>query len=91
MNGERLDLLIAETPSLPEAFIWHCILEVGTAIAVLHERGIVHRDLDTCNILLQYSDNPEQYPMPVVCDFGYVGYTTDTRGSGFLTDKHAHP
>ena len=29
--------------------------------------------------------------MPVVCDFGYAGYTTDTRGSGFLTDKHAHP
>lgn len=54
INGGRLDHLTKATPNLPEAFIWHCILQVGTAIALLHKRLIVHGDLDTCNILPQY-------------------------------------
>lgn len=91
INGGRLDHLMANTLKLPEAFIWHCILHIGTAIALLHERNIVHRDLDTCNLLLQYSNDPKEYPMPVVCEFGYAGYTTDTTGWSFLTGKHAHP
>jgi serine/threonine protein kinase len=89
INGGRLDHLIKATPDLPEAFIWHCILHVVTAIALLHGRSIVHRDLDTCNILLEYPDNPLQYPQPVVCDFGYAGYTIDKIGATFVAAKGA--
>lgn len=70
INGGTYQQLIddhnAREEPFPEAFIWHTIFEVGSAIAYLHLGylkdqplrtdwvQLIHRDLTACNIMLQW-------------------------------------
>lgn len=94
---------------LPDAFIWWLIKGLGSIIGHMHIgylgegrplpenwRPIIHRDPDSCNILLNYDDTDEdvlmngeregrrKYPNIIVADFGYAGYTTDKPSQGYL-------
>lgn len=102
INGGPINNFI-DGIEVPEAFIWHCINEVGQAIAYLHlgyEKGkplpenwnpIIHRDLDSCNILLDYPEDENEYPQPVLVDFGYAGYASDTVGRSFNAEEDEPP
>ena len=68
---------------ISEDFIWYYLEQVGAAYAFLHrgiQRGnptpkqwnpIVHRDGNSCNLLLHYPDaSTDRYPDIIVSDFG---------------------
>jgi serine/threonine protein kinase len=46
--------------------------QVGSAIAYLHENGIVHRDIKPENIVMSYG-------IGKLCDFGWAAICTDRR------------
>ena len=40
------------------------------ALDYIHKAGIIHCDIKLENILLQSSDEPTEYPIAKLCDFG---------------------
>jgi TolB-like protein/tRNA A-37 threonylcarbamoyl transferase component Bud32/Tfp pilus assembly protein PilF len=56
------DLIRDERPSLPDAIT--CGIQIADALAHAHQRGIVHRDLKSSNIIVAAGGRP------VVLDFG---------------------
>ncbi len=68
LRGESLDALLDREGSLPVARVLSILDPVLRALAMAHERGIVHRDIKPDNIfLVEESDGP---PTPKLVDFG---------------------
>ncbi|MFB2768772.1 serine/threonine protein kinase [Pelatocladus sp. BLCC-F211] len=62
--GENLFEAVRNRGALPEAEIVHCIRQIGEALCVLHQAGLVHRDAHPGNIMLRKNDKA------VLIDFG---------------------
>ncbi len=52
LEGRTLDQLLQETRPLPEADALRIVSQLCDAIAHMHERGVVHRDLKPQNVML---------------------------------------
>ncbi len=50
VEGPTLEQLIARHRRLPEAFALQLLEQLTSAVAHLHQEGIIHRDLKTCNV-----------------------------------------
>ena len=61
---------------LPEATAIHYIRQIGAALQVVHNNGLLHRDIKPDNIILRFSDSK-----PVLIDFGAVKVTMNTEMS----------
>jgi serine/threonine protein kinase len=74
------DLFTALQAATPPGFFGHVSLGVSAGMIHLHERGVLHRDLKSPNILLDSSS------VVKITDFGLAAYAPDdTRAGGALT------
>ncbi|KAL8948820.1 MAG: hypothetical protein Q9222_005027 [Ikaeria aurantiellina] len=91
-----IDAHIRRGKSPPEAFIWHCYLQLAEAMAYIHAgyrvdgqpissnfQTVIHRDIKPSNIFLRRSRSQTQYPDLVVADFG-MATTQKYSGQGSL-------
>jgi eukaryotic-like serine/threonine-protein kinase len=80
VEGPTLEKLIARHRRLPEATALRILEEVVSAVAHLHERGIIHRDLKSCNIKITSSGAPK------LLDFGIAkaAYTPRLTREGYV-------
>jgi tRNA A-37 threonylcarbamoyl transferase component Bud32 len=62
--GENLFEVVKRRGALPEAEIVPCIRQIGEALAVVHQAGLVHRDAHPANIMLRSNGKA------VLIDFG---------------------
>ncbi len=69
LKGESLDAYMEREGPLSPARVVAIMEPVLRALAMAHERGIVHRDIKPDNIFLQ-SDDDGGEPVPKVVDFG---------------------
>jgi serine/threonine-protein kinase len=76
LEGESLQALIRRAGALPEAMAIDLLLPIVSAVAAVHEAGVVHRDLKPENILLTVT--PERQWHPKLLDFGIA--KVDTQG-----------
>jgi serine/threonine protein kinase len=65
IKGEDLEKRITEKGALPEAEALLYIRQIGDALTVVHERGLLHRDLKASNIMMRAGK-----PEAVLIDFG---------------------
>ncbi|MEH2079736.1 MAG: protein kinase [Nostoc sp.] len=65
IEGEDLGKLITEKGALPEAEALLYIRQIGDALTVVHEKGLLHRDLKPNNIMMRAGK-----PEAVLIDFG---------------------
>lgn len=77
IKGEDLNKLITKKGALPEAEALQYIQQIGEALKLVHEKGLLHRDLKPGNIMLR-ADKPEV----VLIDFGLARQ--------FIPDKVLH-
>ena len=80
--GENLFQAVKRRGALPEAEIVTCIRQIGEALMVVHEAGLVHRDAHPGNIMLRSNGKA------VLIDFGIAKQIIPTTQSS--TDKSAH-
>jgi serine/threonine-protein kinase len=79
LEGETLEQRLARVGSLPWAEARRIAVEVGSALAAAHERGLLHRDLKPANIFLaRAKDMPER---AVLLDFGLAKPISDAARS----------
>ncbi len=71
--GTPLASLIPKEPTADPVVVATCIERIANALEVLHEAGVIHRDLKPCNIIMREGN------YPVLVDFG-VARVRDLRG-----------
>ena len=64
ISGKTLYQLLQEKQSIPEPKIKKYFIEAAQALAVIHQKNLLHRDLKPDNILINSQDNA------IVIDFG---------------------
>lgn len=64
LRGDALEEMIAHLRSIPPQPAIHYLFQIGSAQAYAHERGIVHRDVNPSNIIVQPDDRIK------ILDFG---------------------
>ncbi|MFN6559613.1 MAG: protein kinase domain-containing protein, partial [Nostoc sp. ChiSLP01] len=65
IEGEDLGKLITEKGALPEAEALQYIRQIGEALILVHDKGLLHRDLKPGNIMMRAGK-----PEAVLIDFG---------------------
>ncbi|MDD1421906.1 serine/threonine protein kinase [Dolichospermum sp. ST_sed1] len=80
--GENLFQAVKRRGALPEAEIVTCIRQIGEALMVVHQAGLVHRDAHPGNIMLRSNGKA------VLIDFGIAKQIIPATQSS--TDKSAH-
>jgi hypothetical protein len=102
VQGIDLEQFIAESGPLPVALAWEVLRQSSRALAYLHERGLVHRDVKPANLVLGYT-GPGGSPVVKLIDLGLacragvagdelcgtVDYLAPERGSGEPADIRA--
>lgn len=78
--GRTLDTIVLPNNPLPEAIALHYIRQVSTAVKVVHQNGLLHRDIKPQNLILQ-----EGTQNVVLIDFGIAREFTPG-----LTQTHTH-
>ena len=71
VEGRSLDTVVAEQGAVPVAVVLHVLRAALRALAYAHDRGIVHRDVKTANLLV---DNAGRV---LVSDFGVALRASD--------------
>lgn len=78
--GETLDRIVLPNHPLPEAIALHYIRQVSAAVQVIHQNGLLHRDIKPQNLILQQSTQTV-----ILIDFGIAREFTPG-----LTQTHTH-
>jgi formylglycine-generating enzyme required for sulfatase activity/predicted Ser/Thr protein kinase len=88
VQGRDLGHWVRHKGIFPEELALKCIQEVGSALEVVHKKGLLHRDIKPENILIC-----ERRAQAVLIDFGIARQLFDgTRSNtGFLTPTYAPP
>ena len=76
--GPTLADLIARGP-IAEPEVARIGAEIAEAFAVIHSRGIVHRDVKPSNILIRPGGHPGETPRATLADFGIASLVGSTR------------
>jgi serine/threonine protein kinase len=63
--GQTLDKVVFPNRPLPEAIAIHYIRQIGAALQVVHQNGLLHRDIKPQNIILR-----EDTDQVILIDFG---------------------
>lgn len=63
--GPTLDVVVFPNRPLPEAIAVHYIRQIGSALSLVHRRGLLHRDIKPQNIILR-----QETQEVVLIDFG---------------------
>jgi serine/threonine protein kinase len=73
--------------SLPWNLLIRICLDVATALSILHENGIIHRDIKTTNILI------DEHWRAKICDFSFACNNDSKTKSSFIygTDEFMSP
>ncbi|MBX9666627.1 MAG: serine/threonine protein kinase [Candidatus Obscuribacterales bacterium] len=80
VEGKSLKEIIRDRGPLPVDLSIEIMLQLLTAITHAHERGIVHRDLKSQNVMITWTEDKQ--PLVKLVDFGLAKSTVDY---GFIT------
>jgi serine/threonine protein kinase len=78
VDGKTLRHRIEDGPLEPQV-VAEMALDLAEALHVVHERGIVHRDIKPDNVLLSTSPTPDRDFRAKLADFGIAVLTDSTR------------
>ncbi|NEP42987.1 MAG: protein kinase [Okeania sp. SIO2H7] len=79
LPGDNLYNLIQQQGILSEETAINYIRQIGSALSVCHQAGIIHKDATPVNMMLRENNN-----IPVLIDFGIAG----TVGTQTMTKSH---
>lgn len=80
VDGITLERLIKRQGVLPETFVWKVMEQITSAVAHLHENGIIHRDLKAGNVKVNRDSKAK------LLDFGIAkaAYTPKLTAEGYI-------
>jgi serine/threonine protein kinase len=74
VQGSSLTALIEKKGKLHYDYCLPIFIQVADALAHAHEKGVLHRDLKPCNVMINESENG---PIAKVVDFGLATFLVD--------------
>jgi CRP-like cAMP-binding protein len=80
LRGDTLKEMIAHLRSIPSQLAIHYLFQIGAALAYAHERGIVHRDINPSNILVQPDDRIKILDFGLACMAGTEDFSNPGTG-----------
>jgi tRNA A-37 threonylcarbamoyl transferase component Bud32 len=80
LRGDALKEMIAHLRSLPPQLAIHYLFQISAALAYAHERGIVHRDVNPSNIIVQPNDRIKILDFGLACPAGTEDFSNPGTG-----------
>jgi hypothetical protein len=79
VEGVDLEQFVAQTGPLPTGLVCEVLRQAAQALAYLHGRGVVHRDVKPANLVLNYVE-PGSRPVVKLIDLGLACRVGDRSG-----------
>jgi tRNA A-37 threonylcarbamoyl transferase component Bud32 len=89
VRGDTLDICVRER-RYPTAQLLAMTLQIGDALAHLHQRGLLHRDIKPTNIILTARQLAKLIDFDLVTGDDYIAMTTDALGTALYAPPEAH-
>jgi serine/threonine protein kinase len=87
VEGDTLQEFVEKNGALPLDLFYEMMIQICKGLAHAHERGIIHRDVKSNNIILSSDDH--QSLRAVLIDFGVAKMTNDEASDGRVTKTGA--
>jgi serine/threonine protein kinase len=84
VSGRSLKALCIERGRLPVLWSCECARQAALALAHIHERGLVHRDVKPSNLIVTVLP-PENRPQVKLLDIGLARFVSESEEEGSLT------
>ncbi len=85
INGISLAEILDQSGRLPIADALAVTKAIGSALALVHEKGILHRDIKPSNILIPDAAGALAFEKAMLTDFGALGRLTEEAAGGATT------
>ena len=87
VEGDTLQELVEKNGALPLDLFYEMMIQICKGLAHAHERGIIHRDVKSSNIIMSSDD--QKSLRAVLLDFGVAKLTNDQSSDGRITKTGA--
>lgn len=89
VRGDTLDVCVRER-RYPTHQLLAMTLQIGDALAHLHQRGLLHRDIKPTNIIITARQLAKLIDFDLVTGDEYIAMTTDALGTALYAPPEAH-
>lgn len=76
LEGESLMDLLERLKTIPPAFAIACLVQICEGLRYAHRRGIVHRDINTKNVIIQRDDRLKILDFGLACPVGTEDFSS---------------
>ncbi|MBT8371025.1 MAG: protein kinase [Deltaproteobacteria bacterium] len=76
LEGESLKDMLARLKILPPALAVDYLIQIGTGLQYAHQKGIIHRDINSKNIMVQRDDRLKILDFGLACPVGTEDFSS---------------
>jgi serine/threonine protein kinase len=70
LEGESLDAMLERLKIIPPALAVHYLIQICSGLQYTHQRGIIHRDINSSNVIVQQDDQLKILDFGLACPMG---------------------
>ena len=70
LEGETLNKMLNRLKIIPPGLAVHYLIQIGSGLQYAHSRGIIHRDVNSSNLLIQRDDQLKILDFGLACPIG---------------------
>ena len=76
LEGESLDAMLEQPKSIPPALAVHYLIQICSGLQYIHQRGIIHRDINSSNVIVEQNDQLKILDFGLACPMGTVDFSS---------------
>jgi serine/threonine protein kinase len=76
LKGESLNAMIERLKTIPPTLALHYLIQICAGLQYAHSHGIIHRDINSSNIIIRWDDHLKILDFGLACPMGTKDFST---------------